>query len=98
MIGCPRRPLLSHFTPLLCAHTEERTARVNEQALCTYAHAQSIFLQTVGANIAIMHDYQCAALIWIQRWKFQYTLLVDVHELNSGTDGSELCLNLDVWF
>lgn len=58
-----------------------------------------MFLQTVGANIAVMHDNQsCAPLIWIQRWKSQCTLLVDVRELNSGADGSELCLYLDVWF
>lgn len=42
MIGRPLRPLLSHFTPLLCARTEEHTAptRVNEQAL--HVHTDTV--------------------------------------------------------
>lgn len=58
MIGCPWRPFLSHYTPLLCARTEEHIARVHEQALCTCSQTQSVFLLTVGAHIAIMPDYQ----------------------------------------
>lgn len=58
MIGCPWSPLLSPFTPLLCAHMEKQTDEANEPALCTHTH-KCVFLQTVRANISITHDNRC---------------------------------------
>lgn len=86
MIGCPRSPLLSHFTSMLYAHRGMHTAEVNEQALCRHTHT---FVPTVIANIAIMCDYQwlCSSNL-NSEVKSQYTLLAEGSELNCCADGS----------
>ncbi len=58
MIGCPWCPLLSHSTPLLCVHAHRHTQHEQMNKHCARTHRQSMFLQTVGANIPVMHDYE----------------------------------------
>lgn len=79
-----------------CVHARKNTLPEYMNKHCARAHRHSLCsCWQLGLILPLCLIISgCAALIWIQRWESWCTSLVDVSKLNSGADGSELCLHL----